>query len=91
MSGKRSALTMFLLAGACVVIAALLVRSMPHGPPPREHDGLITMATMYRYEQQTWKVFSIFGLGIAAPVFLGLGFWRSFRQRKDEHDHGTEA
>jgi hypothetical protein len=82
---------MFLLAGACVVFVALLVGSMPHGPPPREPDGSITMATVYRYERQTWKVFPIFGLGIAAPVLMGLGCWRFFRQRKDKHGQVTAA
>jgi hypothetical protein len=82
---------MFLLAGACMGLVVLLVRSMPHGPPPTEPDGSITMTTMYRYERQTWKVFPIFGLGIAAPVFVGLGCWRFFRQRKDKHAQATAA
>jgi hypothetical protein len=76
---------MFLSAVACIGFAALLIYSMPHGPPPRQPDGSISMATMYEYDRHFWKVYWIFGLGFAAVVFVALGCWRWFRPRRDHH------
>ena len=90
MSKGQSPLTMLLLSAACVGLVVLLVRSMPNEPPPRRPDGSISMATMYRYEQQVWKVYPIFGLGTAALVFLTIGCWRLFRW-KDKAPSGAKS
>jgi hypothetical protein len=82
---------MFLLAVICFVASFLLAYSMPHGPPPRELDGSIEMTTIYRYDQNAWKVYPAFGLGLAAPLFLVIGCWRLFRQRKERNAQVTTA
>jgi hypothetical protein len=84
MSAKRSSVRMFLSAIACIGLAALLIYSMPHGPPLQEPDGSISMATIYKYDRHFWKVYWLFGLGLAAVVLVALGCWRWFRRRKGE-------
>ena len=76
---------MFMLGFICIALVALLISSLPKGPPPREPDGSITMTTMYEYERHNWKAPWIVGLGLAASVFLGVGCWRWYRQRKDKN------
>ena len=80
---------MLLLGGICIGLVFLLAYSLPHGPPPREPDGSIAITTMYRYDQSAWKVFPIIGLGLAAPIFLAMGFWRLLRNRRDRNAHTT--
>lgn len=82
---------MLLLGAVCVILVLILAHSMPHGPPPREADGSIAITTMYRYDQSAWKMFPIIGLGLAAPVFLAIGFWRLLRSGKDKDAHTTPA
>jgi hypothetical protein len=81
MNKKRSPSTTLLLSAACVVLVLLLAYSMPNGPPPRQPDGSIAITTMYRYEQQAWKVYPIFGFGTAALVFLAIGCWQLVRRK----------
>ena len=87
----KSPIPMFLLGGVCVFLIILLSYSMPHGPPPREPDGSILMSTVYQYERQTWKAYSIMGGGIAAPVLLALGAWRWFHRKKATDAQVTTA
>lgn len=82
---------MFLLGAFCVILAVLLSYSMPHGPPPQEPDGSILMSTVYRYERQSWKAPIIVGAGIAAPIFIALGFWRWFHRKRGADVETTTA
>lgn len=73
---------MFLLSGIFVLVVLLLGYSLPHGPPPREHDGSISLATFIRYESQAWKGHWIIGSEIGAIIFFALGCWRWIKGRK---------
>ena len=90
MSTRRSPLPLFVLGFVCIVFAALFLYSMPHGSPPLQPDGSISIATMEEYDRHFWKVYWIFGLGFAGVVFAALGCWRLFCRMKDNRDakHG---
>ena len=49
------------------------------------------MTTVYRYEGQAWKAYTIIGLVIAAPIFAGFGCWRVILLRKEKHVPGGTA
>jgi hypothetical protein len=88
-NANRSPLPMFLAASGCIVVAALLIYSMPQGPPPTQPDGSILMSTIYEYDRSAWKVYPIFGLGFAALICLSLGCWRWIRRKKEAHETAT--
>ena len=89
MNNERSHLSMLLLSAVCAVLVVLLAYSMPHGSPRQEPDGSIAITAMYSYDQQGWKIYPIFGFGIAAPVFLALGCRRLFRTSEDKKPQVT--
>jgi hypothetical protein len=83
---KKSPMPMFVLGGICVLFVAVLSHAMPHGPPPLEPDGSISLATFIKYESQVWKGPWIAGVSVVAFIFFALGIWRWFH-----HDKGTDV
>jgi hypothetical protein len=78
----KKPMPMFVLAGICILIVALLSYSVPQGPPPLEPDGSISLATFIRYEHQAWKGPWIIGAGMGVLIFFALGSWRWFHRGK---------
>src|SRR5438067_1864776 len=81
----RSPTFLFLLACLCASLAVLLIYTMPHGPPPRQPDGSISIATMEQYDRHSWKVPWLFGSCLCSIVFLLWAGWSWLHQRKEKH------